>query len=486
MSSNISFTQHIKHSFLFNTLFALLVNFAIKPIWVFLIDRTVQNQLGSETYGMYFAIFNFTYLFQIFLDFGLQNFNQTEIGSDNSKFGKSFAGILSVKLVLIVIYLLLSVSVAYSLGYASYSFFPWLIINQILLSLNIFLRSNISAHRQFIKDSFLSVLDKSLMIIGCLFMLAPWGWITLSIDHFVWIQTVALSITTLFCIFYNLHLSSSFQWEFDFKFFKSIVGKAVPFALIYFFMTIYYRIDSVMIEKMLGAKGALETGIYAQSYRIMESVNNIGYVVAGVLLPLFAYHLGKKSSIQQVLQQGYNIMLTVIVPIVAGACFYAEDIISTLYTDTQSDYSSMIFTVLALNFIPVGFLYVLGPLLTAGKVFKVMIPCLFTATLLNISINYLSIPTWGALGAAFATFFTQIFVLLVYSISTLILFKISIRMDTLWKTIGYITLIMALDFALKSSAIHWMYAIVISGICSVCLALLLRIIGKSTLQLKIS
>lgn len=476
----------MRQSFLFNTIFALGVNFVIKPIWVFGIDRNVQNQLGSEEYGLYFAIFNYTYIFQILLDFGLQNYNQTEIGSDNSKFGKLFPGILSAKLLLTILYLVASIGGGVVLGYASYDFFPWLILNQVLLSFNILLRSNISAHRLFIKDAFLSVLDKSLMIIGGILMLIPAiHWLPLSILNFVWIQTIALLLTSFFCIYYNLKLSTSFEWQIDIQLFRKIIVQALPFALIYFLMTIYYRIDSLMIEQLLGQKGANEAGIYAQSYRIMESVNNIGYILAGVLLPLFAYHIGKKSSVQHVLKQGYNIILTMIVPIVIGGVFYAQEIISTLYPNEDAIYSSQIFIILLLNFAPVGILYVLGPLLTAKKAFKVMIPSLVVACFINVIANYLLIPIYGALGAAFTTFCTQIFMLLIYWIATHILFKIQVNWKVVSSTLMYVLIGVVFNYLIKYTGIYWMFGVVIVGGGCLFFSILLKIISKETLSLKI-
>ena len=40
----------------------LLFNLLIKPVWIFLIDRPVQNAVGHEAYGTYFALFNLTYV----------------------------------------------------------------------------------------------------------------------------------------------------------------------------------------------------------------------------------------------------------------------------------------------------------------------------------------------------------------------------------------------------------------------------------------
>lgn len=83
----------------------VFVNFLIKPFWVFGIDRTVQNRLGEADYGLYFAIFNFTYLFQILLDFGFQNYNNREVAADNSKIDELLPTIFSFKMLLLVAYL---------------------------------------------------------------------------------------------------------------------------------------------------------------------------------------------------------------------------------------------------------------------------------------------------------------------------------------------------------------------------------------------
>ena len=308
--------------------------------------------------------------------------------------------------------------------------------------------------------------------------------INLTIQNFIWIQTISMSISVVFCIYFNLKLSDSFVWKFDKVLFKSILVKAVPFALIYFLMTIYYRIDTVMIEQML-KNGAIESAIYAQSYRILESVNNIGYIVAGVLLPLFAYRLRQIDHIQQVLRQGFGLMFTMIVPIVIGGAIFSKEIIHTLYPNEDPTYSSEIFTVLLLNFIPVGLLYVLGPLLTANKSFKVMIPSLMIASLMNVVINYFLIPHYGALGASMATITTQIFMLLVYSVAVFYLFELKIHFQFIAQSISFLVVVFVMNYLLHQTEIFWLFALSISGASSVIFAYLLKIISKETLALKI-
>jgi len=476
----------LKQSFLFNTLFTLGVNLLIKPIWVFGIDRTVQNRLGESDYGLYFAIFNFTYLFQILLDFGLQNFNQTEIAADNNKLRKILPGMLLTKLVMTVSYLVLTIGVAIALGYAAEKFFPWLLLNQILLSFNIFLRSNISANRLFIKDAFLSICDKVLMIIGCSLMLS--GIIPalqLNIENFVFIQTISLAITTVFCVFFIHKLVPDLEWNLNEVLLLKIIRQALPFAAIYFLMTLYYRIDTVMIEQMLGQDGAKEAGIYAQSYRIMESVNNLGYLVAGLLLPLFAFRIGQKQSFMSELRHGFGLMLCIAVPIITGGYFYAPEIIATLYPGTDSIYSANIFRILLLNFFPVAILYVFGPLLTANRSFRWMIISLVIASSLNVLLNYLLIPDFGAFGASFATLVTQTIMLISYTLALYKIFKINFSASLAARTTAFIALTILLNGLIYRTQLHWFPALVITGTLSLAAGWILKVISMDTLRLKI-
>jgi O-antigen/teichoic acid export membrane protein len=475
-----------RQSFLFNTLFTLAVNLLVKPIWVFGIDRTVQNRLGEAEYGMYFAIFNFSYLFQIVLDFGLQNYNQTEIASDPSRLRKMLPGMLLVKLFMSVAYVLLVTIIAVSMGYATEDFFPWLLLNQVLMSLIIFLRSNISAHRLFLRDALLSISDKVLMIAGSAFMLAgTFSWLDLSIYHFVQIQTIALGITTVLCIFSIVHIQPVFDWKPDAAALKKIVLDSLPFAAAYFLMTLYYRLDTVMIEQMLGSSGAQEAGIYAQSYRIMESINNLGYLMAGVLLPLFAYRLGLRMPFLQELRHGYGLMLTMAVPIVSGGFFYADDIIAALYPGRDATYSADIFRLLLLNFFPVAMLYVISPLLTANKSFRWMLSSLVLAAALNIGLNYWLIPLEGARGAAVATLATQILMLLSYSIGMRKIFAVTLPMHLACKSLIVVAGTVGFSAMVYFLHLHWFVGLGLIGIGSLALSLLSGLLSKAAFQLSV-
>jgi len=86
----------MQRKFLRNLALVLVLNLLIKPFWIFGIDRTVQNTVGAEEYGFYFAVFNFSFLFYILLDFGITTFNNKNIAQNNHLLGKHFSNIIAL------------------------------------------------------------------------------------------------------------------------------------------------------------------------------------------------------------------------------------------------------------------------------------------------------------------------------------------------------------------------------------------------------
>ena len=57
----------MKRNFSVNLLFLVVLNLLIKPIYVFGIEVGIQNTVGPAEYGLYYAMFNFTFLFNVVL-----------------------------------------------------------------------------------------------------------------------------------------------------------------------------------------------------------------------------------------------------------------------------------------------------------------------------------------------------------------------------------------------------------------------------------
>src|SRR5690242_3144341 len=91
----------------------LLLNLLVKPAWIFLIDRQVQNIVGHDAYGTYFALFNFTYVLLFIADAGLSNMITQRVAAEEKI---STRQLFRLKLILLLLYVLVCVCIALLTG----------------------------------------------------------------------------------------------------------------------------------------------------------------------------------------------------------------------------------------------------------------------------------------------------------------------------------------------------------------------------------
>ena len=429
----------MRQKFLGNLFFLILANLLVKPLWILGIDRYVQNQSGPILYGAFFAVFNFSYLFHIILDAGINNFNNREASRDSTFISTHASAILNIKLLFSVFYVGITVGLAYftSFDEEQYSMLYWLIVNLILLNFILYFRSNIAALQLFKIDSLLSVCDRLLAILFCclLIFVHPFG-ASLDIMHFIYAQTLALAITLLLAMFISISKTKTFQYQFDFVVMKKMLLMSYPFAIIGILMTLYYRLDGFMIEQML-VDGKEQAGIYAASYRLFDASNMIAYLFATLLLPLFSSMIFKKESIEELTKTASYLLFSASALVAILSFFFADKLMPILY-DQANDEWSIIFQLLMISFVAVSMTYVYGTLLTAGGHLKLFNLLAFAGLLINLSLNLFLIPKYKALGATWATFITQFFIASLQILFVIIKYKLKFSVKEVSKLGGYL------------------------------------------------
>jgi O-antigen/teichoic acid export membrane protein len=401
----------MNRAFLSNILFVLGINLLIKPLYLFGIDRNVQNTLSDGDYGLFAQILSLCYLFQIIADFGIQNYNNRQVAQYRHLVFKYFGSLASLKALLGLFFALVVGLVAWGLGY--FVEHPWLvsllIINQLLLSYLLFLRSNISGLGFYRIDSGLSVLDKLLMI----FLLAGPLWLgwrrdLASVEGFALAQSVSLLISVGVAWFFLRKQALRFRWNFDRRLLLVILRQTYPYALVVLLMTLYTRIDFIMIGQLL-PNGNLAADDYAAAYRLLDAANMFGYLFAGLLLPMFARQIRLGESVRSLVRLGIQLIWAGAIPLAAVLIVFRTEVMTLLY-DNGDAYQGSILAWLMLSFLAVTGSYIYGTLLTAHGSLMAMNRIFSIGVLLNIVGNYFAIRSQGALGAAVVTCATQFFV----------------------------------------------------------------------------
>ncbi|MDB5283773.1 MAG: hypothetical protein JWO06_2848 [Bacteroidota bacterium] len=424
----------MKQRFAINVFFLLFANLLVKPYWILGIDRVVQNHIGPDVYGSYFAVFNFSFLFSIILDFGINNFNSRAVSRNNKRLGEYLLNIMLLKIILSIAYLVITFGVAYLViafgkGYFT-GFSPdqlkmllLLCINQILLSGILYLRTNIAALQLFKTDAVVSVFDRLLTIVFCLVLIyAAYFRESFTIERFIYAQMLSLLLTIFiaFAIIISRAKIRLHIWKPRFS--RMILAKSLPFALIALTMGIYYRIDGIMLDGMLGSNGANETGIYAASYRLLDAANMIGYLLSVILLPLFSSMIRKNENLQPIFRFSCELMIVISV-ITAATCFVFRSFIMVTLYPASNIYWADIFAWLMVSFIPISLVYVFGALLLAKGSLRFINYITLAGAVLNVVLNLVLIPKYGAMGATVATLITQILVIISFGLGIIKIFN---------------------------------------------------------------
>ncbi len=481
----------MQRKFLRNLVLLLVLNLLIKPFWIFGIDRTVQNTVGAGEYGFYFAVFNFSFLFYILLDFGITNFNNKNIAQNNHLLSKHLSHITSLKLLLFLVYLVFTIGGAFFIQYSREQIIILLFLglNQFLVSFIFYLRSNLGGLHLFKTDSIISVLDRSLMIVICALLL--WGNLVddFKIQYFVYAQTFSLFITVLvsLIIVFKKARSRFLKIHWNLPFSLMILRQSFPFALLVLLMTFYNRIDSVMLERMLGTEGAWYTGIYASAYRLLDASNMIAYLFAVLLLPIFARMIKQKESVEELIQLSYTLLIIPALIISLASFFYAEEIMHLLYPmhdgesvgtyDYRMAHSSTVFGWLMLSFVAISTMYIFSTLLTANSNLKYLNTIALLGTVVNIGLNLLLIPPYKAVGSALATMITQFMIGIIQVLMVSYIFKFKRNYLLITRVVFFVAGVVVLGYLSKMLPFTWYYNLAVMVVAAIGLSFLIRLLS---------
>lgn len=420
----------------------------------------VQGEVGEE-YGLYHALLNASLILNVFLDIGLSNYNNRKISINNNRFSYYFQNISIVRLSLAVLYLVFLQAFGLALNYSGKELW-WLFLiglSQVFLASLLYVRSNFTAFGKFKLDSFFSVLDRVLMIAGVLYLFSNQSSYTVNIENFIYIQVIGYGLSFLIGLIALLSIGKPGLPKLEKRFAKTLIKKSAPYALIVLIMTAYHSSDGIMIERML-VDGKAQNAIYAQSFRILMALNNYAYLFAVLLLPMFSKLLAKKESVQGLIATSSSILIYGVSAIAILFTYYGSDIIGFFYGfekgvgfNERLDLlesvslvpkvvaSSEVFQLLILGIIPMSINYCFGTLITASGNMKVLNRIAFLSLLLNIVLNFILIPKYGAYGAAMASLVTQSASGIGQVVFTLRLFDVSINTKALIRFFAGILLI---------------------------------------------
>lgn len=456
--------------FVTNLFFLLTLNILIKSFWILGIDRGIQNAVSAQEYGVYFALLNFTFLFNILLDFGITNYNNRMIARHTNLLKKYFARIIPLKILLSVLYMLVVIVSGLCLGYDCWQtkMLFWMCLTQVLSSFISYFRSNITSLMLFKTDSIISVLDRFLLIVVCGFML----WNSrlrqnFSIERVVYAQFLTMLITFLVALSVCLAKTGFVRMKWNKAFGFLLLRDGLPFAVLGLLMACYNKMDSVMLLSLVDDNGK-SSGIYASGFRLVDSANMVSYLFSVILLPLFSKMIKENKKITDVMGAAFHLLLIITTAFVAISLLYSRELMELLY-NKHIEESAEVYRWLSFCFVPISMTYIFGTLLTANGSLKYLNIIAGLGMLMNIVLNFILIPLFQQNGAAITSLITQTVTAALQAWLALKIFKVKFDWKYCLKIVFYV-------FAVAVAAVAVRYALSASWIAKTAVSLVLFVV----------
>jgi len=432
----------------------------------FLLLYFLPRYLGPEDFGRLYLALSIKMILGLLIDFGGNYLIPKEVARSEKKGADILSSYIMLRIFLWVLSIGLILFISNLLGYSQHVHL--LIIILIIAKLWEGVTSAFSAYFQGIEKMKYPSMGT---IVERLFVaVAGVGALLLGADSI----GVAIVITigaflNLLVIYWFSRRVVRVSYRFEPKIF-SLLRSGMPFFLFSLFSVIYYRIDAVMLASLTSDE---VTGWYGGAFRFFDIVMVLPLLYMTAIFPVFSKLWDNKGGVlENTVGQSLRLMVLFGIPTALVIYLFSEPIIQFFMGLEAYGPSVLILNVFALS-IPIIFIdIILGSALmgAANKQKAWAIVGLF-AIILNISANYILIPYTqtiyanGGIGAAIATFITELFVMgsafYLLPKGYLQTFKISYFIKPI---IASIIMLIPILLIMHFTGLYWMFVLALGGI----------------------
>jgi O-antigen/teichoic acid export membrane protein len=392
-------TALLQNRFLRTLLLLVTLNLLVKPVWIFAIDRQVQNLTGFAAYGSYYAMLSFCFLFTMVLDPGLHIRLSRDSASNPERRQALFSEAFLIKLFLTLSFWVLLLPAAYATGVTDWGTLLPVATFFSCASFFTMLRHFMSGAQLFRQDAWLSIIDKTLVIlsVGAL-ILFPQSGLPVTIGLFVWVQVAALLVAIVVGIRTIVRHIGPLHFGLFGHIDLAAFGSGLPYAVNTFLMGMVSWPDGFLLER-LHPSGAEEAGLYAAGYRLLDAFGMLGSIVGGSLLPYITGLSSVRGDFQSAFSASRKVLMlaAVLVATCMATCpsYFSE----LLYHRTEGPLVAVMSTLMPA--LPALYIvHMQGTLLTATGHIGTFIKTSLGAALASLLLKLFLLPTFGAQASA--------------------------------------------------------------------------------------
>ncbi|MBL7183682.1 MAG: flippase [Anaerolineae bacterium] len=189
------------------------------------------------------------------------------------------------------------------------------------------------------------------------------------------------------------------RWQLDWSFCRRQLGVAFPFLFIGVSYILENQLDSVLLSVL---KGEQAVGIYGAAAMVLSALLLIPYAYQRAIYPAMSrLYATSRAALQQVYAESMRYLFLVALPIAVGGTILAEPIMVTVFRAEFLQSARVLQVLLWVTFLL--FLHMPNARLMVISNNQSLIARFLVVTLgVNVVLNVVLIPRWGATGAAVA------------------------------------------------------------------------------------
>ena len=206
----------------------------------------------------------------------------------------------------------------------------------------------------------------------------------------------------IFLIFKNF--SNLSKWKLDFKVIKFLLHQSIPLALAGVMVSLYMRLDQVMIEYFCGLKAVAE---YSVGVKLIEIFYMLPVIIAPNIFPLIIKSYERSiEEFEDIIMKVYKYSILISLLLASLVSVFGGDLIHILYGDKYKE-SEFIFLIGIWCIVPVYLGVFSGLWNQTLGLQKYSLFNTFCGLITCVVLNFILIPNYGIIGAVFATIAAQ-------------------------------------------------------------------------------
>jgi O-antigen/teichoic acid export membrane protein len=363
----------------------------------------INNVYGKEIAGQFVTANVISGLFIAFADFGIDLLLTTEVAKDRENANNIFSGLLSIKVILIILSFLILCLLAYVINFSQPTKMLLYIFSlyTAIMIINNYFSAFFRGIEKFFVDAKVSMIS-NLCLIVFVILFSMTGF---SIYYIAFSYVLSRLLGSLSYVIMVKKMFPGFSFRLCFNYIKGIKNKVFVFGTNLVFTNIYGQMDTLFLQFWIGDSAV---GIYQAAARIFSMPLVLADVLTNSFIPTLSRYY-KENKIQWN-KLGFVLNKTLIFLSIPFAIFlfvYPEQIIGLVYFNKDFSQSTEILRLFSLLLIVRFATDPSGIMITTSNKQHIRMRLIIVFTFISIPIYLFCISKYGIVGAIRTQLFTN-------------------------------------------------------------------------------